>query len=328
MTSHKWQKMAYLPAATVTGTMAVANVDYLRGLGSTYTYFSIASVNVSRADVLAALGVGVDLIMIFASLAMLEWARRRKSANFVAAFVVWLICSGISGHSIYGWIRTNISDVQTPVARSQDLYDSVRADIKVERVRLAKLYNDRDETKFHRERQRLSAEAVGVQARIDKLRSKLELAPKITAVANPIAGFEFAVSVGLWLLSALLWPALYGLGDEREKPPEPRKSKPPDDNNKTGGDEANREGNIIPFADPKAEIAEWLKANARPQKGARVKAQNLYQEFRVSACTRMSEQMFYRSMKALLPTKNRMRNGAGIHYVGFSLLSGDTAIAA
>lgn len=308
--------------------MAVANVDYLRGLGSSHTYFSVAGVDLSRADILAALGVGVDLIMIFSALAMYEWARSRRRANFGAACIVWLICSGISGHSIYGWIRTNISDVQTPVARSQDLYDSVKADIKVERVRLAKLYNDRNETKFHRERQRLAAEAVGVQARIDKLRSKLELAPKITVVANPVEGFELAISIGLWLLSALLWPALYGLGDEREKPPEPRKSKPPDDNNMTGGDEGNSERKVIPFADPKAEIAQWLKGNARPQKGARVKAQKVYQAFRSSSPTSITEQTFYRSMKALLPTKNRKRIGAGIHYIDFSLCVGDSAVAA
>ncbi|GBF25259.1 hypothetical protein MnTg02_00289 [bacterium MnTg02] len=288
----------------------------------------MAGVAITRADILGSLGLGIDLIMIFSALAMYEWARKRKGASFTAAFVVWLICSGISGHSIYGWIRSNISDVQTPVARSEDLYDSVKADIKVERKRLANVYKDREETIFHTERKRLAAEAVGVQARIDKLRSSLELAPKITVVANPVEGFELAIAIGLWLLSALLWPALYGLGDEREKPHDTRKSKPPDDQNKGGDGEGGSEGNIIPFADPKAEIASWLKANARPQKGARTKASHLFEAFRASSRTRMTEQLFYRSMKAILPTKNRIRNGAGIHYTGFLLLHGDTAIAA
>jgi len=323
-----WQKLSYLPACVVTGTLAIANVDYFHGLGSPHSYFSVAGVDISRADIMAALGVGIDIVMVMAAMAIMHWAAHRRRVNVLAALIVWLICSGISGHSLYGWIRTNIADTQTPVARSQDLYDSIIADIKVERRRLQGLYGDRENTKFHKERKRLSHEATVVQRRIDDLRSKLDYAPKIEAVANPIKGFEIAVSVGLWLLSALLWPALYGFGGEGKSPNDPRKNRPPDDDEEPGDDEGNHEGKVIPFTDPKAEIAQWLKDNTRPRKDARVKALDVYWAFRSSSRAGMTDQKFYKVMKALLPTKNRKRIGAGVHYLGFELVEGRPRAAA
>lgn len=200
-----WQFLAFISGLIIAITMALASISYNATLGSQDVAFSWLPL--TNSTLFASLALAFDLGMIASVFGFWHWRGSNRIAAVFCAFL-FIISSGFSIHSVRGYIALNLTKAEAPVEREQDLYASLKAELKDAQTHLGSLRADLHKTKGRKRRGRIH-EIKELLSRIEKTRAQLAAAKAIHHV-SPLKGIEWYLAITLWFFHATCWTAWFG----------------------------------------------------------------------------------------------------------------------
>jgi|GEM_PF-2266585 len=200
-----WQLLAFISGMIITITMALASISYNATLGSQEIAFSWLPL--TNSYLFASLALAFDLGMIASVFGFWHWRMSNRIAAVFCA-LLFVISSGFSIHSVRGYIALNLTKAEAPAEREQDLYASLKAELKDAQTHLTALRASLHKTKGRKRRNR-TREIKELHTRIQQTRDQLASA-NITLHVSPLAGAEWYLAITLWFFHATCWTAWFG----------------------------------------------------------------------------------------------------------------------
>lgn len=202
MTFRWWQIPAALTALGLNLVFGAANLSFMTrqaaGGGADYWQF-------------AAIAVVIELGLISAPFAMARWSGERRWLRLASAALVWVVCVGLSAHSLHGWMRANFAAGSAGVTQAAEGKARIEADLMAARAHLAAANRELLGKLSEARRDALERERTQSVADVERLDTKLG-GMRTETRAEPMAGFDTAATLALVLLNSVSWFAFFGDG--------------------------------------------------------------------------------------------------------------------
>ena len=205
-----WQYLALLSGAIISSVMALASISYNATLGTHDLAFDYLPV--TNSMVFSCLALAFDLGMVASVFGFLHWRRQSMSAALVCV-ALFAIASAFSIHSVRGYIALNVTKSLAPAKRSEDIYASIKLELRQSQDHQAQLRTAL--FKANRRRRKLLKRDIAQLSRtIQETRNRLAQTEAGRHV-SPIVGLEWFLAVTLWFFNATCWSAWFGYSTDR-----------------------------------------------------------------------------------------------------------------
>ena len=200
-----WQYPACLSGAIITVVMALASISYNATLGTPDPAFQWLPV--TNTTLFSILALAFDLGMVASVFGFLHWRHQNKPAAIICA-ALFAISSVYSIHSVRGYIALNVTKSLAPAKRSEDVYASIKLELRQAQEHLARLRTAL--LKANRRRHKiLNRDIAHLSRTIQETRNRLAQTETGRHV-SPLRGLEWFLAVTLWFFNATCWGAWFG----------------------------------------------------------------------------------------------------------------------
>ncbi len=200
-----WQLPALVSGTIIASAMALASISYNGTLGTNDLAFDLLPI--TNRHLFQALALAFDLGMTASVFGFWYWyGRNRIAAGLCAALFV--IASLFCVHSVHGYIRLNVTSMQAPAQRDQELYVSLKHELREGQDHLKALHASLLRARGRR-RKRLLQEIRRQGVIIGNTRKALSKT-SISVPVSPITGMEWFLALILWFFNATCWTAWFG----------------------------------------------------------------------------------------------------------------------